>query len=104
LIELSGTAAIDETGKSLYPEDIHAQVECTLDKIETLLDQEGATLEDIRAATVFVKHPQYASVFREIAAARGLENFPGICVVADICRDELLFEMDAEVAFSRGGR
>ncbi len=102
LIELSGTAAIDETGKSLYPGDIHAQVECTLDKIETLLDKEGATLKDICAATVFVKHPNYANVFRKIAAARGLEHFPGVCVVADICRDELLFEMDAEVVFGHG--
>ena len=33
------------------------------------------------------------------AASRGLDDFPGVCVVADVCREELLFEIDAEVAF-----
>jgi enamine deaminase RidA (YjgF/YER057c/UK114 family) len=96
LIEVSGTAAIDEHGVSLYPGDIHAQVICTLDKIETLLRQEGASLADICAATVFVKRPEYAEVFRQVAADRGLADLPAVCVVADVCREELLFEIDAE--------
>jgi hypothetical protein len=36
-------------------------------------------------------------VFRDVAATRGLDPFPGVTVVADICRSELLFEIDAEV-------
>jgi len=95
-IQVSGTAAIDEHGVSLYPCDIRAQIDCTLDKIETLLGQEGAGLTDICAANVFVKRPEYAEVFRETAADRGLADFPAVCVVADLCREELLFEMDAE--------
>ena len=35
-----------------------------------------------------------------MAAERGLEDLPAVCVVADVCRDELLFEMDAEAAFN----
>jgi enamine deaminase RidA (YjgF/YER057c/UK114 family) len=96
LIEVSGTAAIDERGRSLYPGDIRSQVNCTLDKIKTLISQEGAALADICAATVFVKRPEYADVFWKVAAVRGLENLPAVCVVADVCRKELLFEMDAE--------
>ena len=103
LIQVSGTAAIDRAGKSMYPGDIHAQINCTFEKIETLIDLEGATLHDICAATVFVKKAEYADIFWEMAAARGLENFPGVCVVADVCRDELLFEIDAEVAFNNKG-
>jgi enamine deaminase RidA (YjgF/YER057c/UK114 family) len=101
LIQVSGTAAIDEAGVSLYPGDVRAQIECTFDKIEALIGQEGAGLEDICSATAFVKRPQDALHFWEIAGNRGLKDFPGICAVADICRDELLFELDAEVAFPR---
>lgn len=96
LIEVSGTAAIDEHGVSLYPGDIRSQIICTLDKIETLLGQEGAGLADICAATVFVKRPEYAEVFRQVAVDRGLADLPAVCVVADVCREELLFEIDAE--------
>ena len=72
---------------------------CTFDKVSELFGQAGATLSDICAATVFVKRPEDVSVFREMAAARGLAPFPAVCVVTDICRAELLFEMDAEAVF-----
>ena len=96
VIQISGTAAIDEHGVSLYPGDIRSQINCTFDRIETLLNQEGAGLRDIAAATVFVKSPEQASVFWEMAKKRGLEAFPAVCVVADVCREELLFEIDGE--------
>jgi len=96
IIQISGTAAIDEHGVSLYPGDIRSQINCTFDRIETLLDQEGAGFKDIAAATVFVKSPEFAPVFWKMAVARGLADFPAVCVVADVCREELLFEIDAE--------
>ncbi len=99
LIQVSGTAAIDEQGSSLYPGDVRAQIDCTFDKIAALIGQEGAELPDIAAACVFVKRPADAPVYQERAAAQGLENLPAVVMVADVCRDELLFEMDAEVAF-----
>jgi hypothetical protein len=39
-----------------------------------------------------------------MATARGLDNFPCVCVVADVCREELLFEMDAEAVVKTGGK
>ena len=101
LIEVSGTAAIDEHGVSLYPGDIRSQINCTFDKIDSLLKQEGAELKDICSATVFVKHGEYAETFHEMATARGLGDFPCVCVVADVCREELLFEIDAEAVVRR---
>ena len=98
LLQVSGTAAIDEHGVSLHPGDIRSQIKCTFDKVEALLNQEGADLSNIAAATVFVKRPEYASLFWEMAAERGLMDFPAVCVVADVCREELLFEIDAEAA------
>jgi enamine deaminase RidA (YjgF/YER057c/UK114 family) len=98
LIQVSGTAAIDEQGRSLYPGDVRAQIDCTFDKIAALIGQEGASLKDIVAACVFVKRPEDALVYQERAAAWGLENLPAVIMVADVCREELLFEIDAEVA------
>jgi enamine deaminase RidA (YjgF/YER057c/UK114 family) len=99
ILQVSGTAAIDEKGKSLFANDIRGQISATLEKVEALMDQAGAGLKDITAATIFVKKPEYAGIFREMAQDRGLEEFPAVCVVADVCRDELLFEIDAEAAF-----
>jgi enamine deaminase RidA (YjgF/YER057c/UK114 family) len=104
LIQVSGTAAIDEKGASLYPGDVRAQIDCTFDKIAALIGPEGATLADIAAASVFVKRPEDALAYHEHAAARGLSHLPAVIMVADVCREELLFEMDAEVAFDPARR
>ena len=88
-----------QQGRSLYPGDVRAQIDCTFDKIAALIGQEGAALADIAAACVFVKRPEDALVYQERAAARGLENLPAVVMVADVCREELLCEIDAEVAF-----
>jgi enamine deaminase RidA (YjgF/YER057c/UK114 family) len=99
LIQVSGTAAIDAQGQSLYPNDVRAQIDCTFDKLAALLGPEGGNLGDIAAACVFVKRPEDALAYEERAAAWGLENLPAVIMVADVCRDDLLFEIDAEVAF-----
>ena len=103
-IEVSGTAAIDEHGVSLYPGDIRAQINCTFDKVADLLKQENAGLKDICSATVFIKQPEFAEIFYEMAAKRGIVNFPCVCIVADVCREELLFEIDAEAVVKTGTR
>jgi hypothetical protein len=87
-IEVSGTAAIDEKGVSLYPDDIRAQITATFDRIEALIGQEGARIEDICAATVFMKRPEYYAVYREMAGT-GL-RFLGLQADA-----EELLEIDA---------
>ncbi len=99
LIQVSGTAAIDRHGQSLYPHDIRGQIDCTLEKIAVLISQVGARLTDVTAACVFVKHPEHAQVYQEQLTEWGLEDFPAVVMVADVCRPELLFEIDAEVAF-----
>jgi enamine deaminase RidA (YjgF/YER057c/UK114 family) len=102
MIEVSGTAAIDQRGRSQFHGDIRGQISCTFEKIENLLGQEGAGLGDIAAATVFVKMPEHAAVFWEMARDHGLEDFPAVCVVADVCRDELLFEIDGQAVVNGG--
>ena len=103
LLEISGTAAIDEHGKSLFADDIRSQMTCTFDKMESLLKQAGgAALGDICAATVFMKKPEDAVIFQEIARTRGLDDFPAVCIIADVCREELMFEMDAEAFIMKG--
>lgn len=98
MIEVSGTAAIDEHGETVHSGNPRAQIECTLDKIASLLEPEGARLEDIASATVFVKHAEDISIYHDVADERGLA-IPAVSVVADVCRDDLLFEMDGVARF-----
>lgn len=100
-ISLSGTAAIDEKGVTLHVGDVRKQIHMTLDNIASLIAQEGAKLTDLCDATIFLKHAKDAEALREVLAERGLEQIAGVCVVADVCRDDLLFEIDGAAAVSR---
>ena len=57
--------------------------------------------QDICAATVFIKNGNDAEITRRVIAERGLDGLPAVYVVADVCRDELLFEIDAEAVAGR---
>ncbi len=92
---ISGTASIDESGKTIHLGDMKRQTKRTFQNIETLLDGLGAEMKDIVQATAFVKFPEDAETFYQVRREMKLENVPMICTVADVCRDDLLFELDA---------
>ncbi|WP_308368361.1 MULTISPECIES: hypothetical protein [unclassified Microbulbifer] len=103
IIQVSGTASIGEDGRTLHPKDGASQIACTLDKLETLLETVSASLNQVATANVFLKDPALWDIFQRIARKRGLAEFPGVPVIADICRDDLLFEIDAEVVVPKTG-
>lgn len=70
-------------------------MEFTLDAVQSLLATCDAGLKNICQATAFVKHTADVEKLRPILAGRGLDEIPIVCVVNDVCRDNLLFEIDA---------
>jgi len=104
---VSGTASITEA-ESRYPDDVEKQTHQTLDNIETLVGPEncgrhdlvdiGATLGDLAHIRVYLKHPADYEKVRRICCQR-VGPLPAIYAVADVCRPELLVEIEG-VAFS----
>jgi enamine deaminase RidA (YjgF/YER057c/UK114 family) len=104
---VSGTASIVNS-KTCHPGDIVRQTEQTIENIERLLAPEnfgrhglpgaGATLRDIAKLRVYVKRPEDHDACREVCE-RHLPRVPAIYLHADMCRPDLLVEIEA-VAFS----
>ncbi len=94
-ILLSGTAAINEQGKSLFPKNPREQIRKTFEIVDALVNKEGVSLRDICQATVFLKRHEDIPVYKEVVNEYGLADIPAVCVIGDVCRDELLFELDA---------
>jgi enamine deaminase RidA (YjgF/YER057c/UK114 family) len=92
---VSGTASIDDHGSSVHPDDFESQMRRTLGTIEALLAGAGATLEHVVQATAFVKDARDVRAFERLSNDSGLALVPPVCMLADVCRDELLFELDA---------
>ena len=97
-ILLSGTASIDEEGNSVYVGDPEMQIKKTFEVIDALVKEEEASIENICIATVFLKHADDYDIYLKTCSELGLTEIPAICVIADVCREELLFEIDATIA------
>jgi enamine deaminase RidA (YjgF/YER057c/UK114 family) len=92
---VSGTASIDDHGATVHVGDFEAQTRHTLAAISALLEGAGASLPDVRQATAFLKNPLDIRSFQRLADRAGLSGVPMVTTVADVCRDDLLFELDA---------
>jgi enamine deaminase RidA (YjgF/YER057c/UK114 family) len=105
-IFVSGTASIDDHGTTVHVGDFERQTEYTLEAVESLLEGAGAGLRDVAQATAFLKNPCDARAFERVVERSSLKDAPLVTTVADVCREDLLFEIDAVavVPLRRGAR
>jgi enamine deaminase RidA (YjgF/YER057c/UK114 family) len=100
-LHVSGTASIDEVGRTAHPGDFEAQAERMLVNVAALLEGQGATFGDVVSAITYLKHPEDAERLRQKLRKAGFEGFPNALVVAPICRPELLCEVEALAVLPR---
>ncbi|MDR2169337.1 MAG: hypothetical protein LBP59_04275 [Planctomycetaceae bacterium] len=101
-IFVSGTASITDS-ESRYGGDPTLQTEQTLDNIEALIDGSNLTQHGIRGfdsslanlecVRVYIKNPNDFNVINEVCKKR-LRNTPILYTIADVCRPELLVEIE----------
>ena len=94
-LSISGTASLDEAGRSVHVGNFEAQAYRMLENIEALLAQQGASFDDLVSGVTYLKNPDDAPVLRSIYQERGFDNFPCAIVKAPLCRPELLCETEA---------
>jgi enamine deaminase RidA (YjgF/YER057c/UK114 family) len=99
---VSGTASIEPGGKSMYPGDVMAQIELTMKVVNGILRSRGTSFTDVSRATAYFKRPSDAPAFAEWCLENGLAFLPAIAVEADICREELLFEVELDTLMRPG--
>jgi enamine deaminase RidA (YjgF/YER057c/UK114 family) len=94
---LSGTASIDNSGKSVYKDDAKSQVFQTLTVISALMKEEDLNWDDVVSAIIYIKDYKYYSLIMDAIQEEISFNFPYAVCGSDICRDELIFEMEVEL-------
>jgi len=88
---VSGTAAVGADGSSLYHDDAPSQIRRTLENVSAVLAECGASEDDVVTAVVYAKTPEVLGLYLD----GHRRNWPSVNVVCDICRPELLFEVEA---------
>jgi 2-iminobutanoate/2-iminopropanoate deaminase len=105
ILLISGTASIDERGRSVHAGDFRAQCRRTFWNITQLLASEGATWKDIVRTSCYLRDIErdYEAFNEERTAfyrEQGLDPVPASTgIQAILCRPELLVEIEAIAMF-----
>lgn len=107
LILLSGTASIDERGRSVHVGDFEAQCLRTFRNLTRLLAAEGASWHDVVRTTCYLRdidrdYERFNVVRSMFLAAVGVDPLPASTgIEARLCRPELLIEIEAMAVVPR---
>jgi enamine deaminase RidA (YjgF/YER057c/UK114 family) len=103
-LHISGTASIDEAGRTVHVGNVEAQAERMLHNVASLLSTEGASFRDVVSAVTYLKNPGDAPAVRRLFHGRGFRGFPLAVVHGPLCRPELLCETEVVAVLPRPER
>ena len=91
-VYVSGTAAIDAKGKTQHVGNIPAQIQATIHHVRAVLKDMNCTDQDVVQSIIYSKTPQVEEAFCRLW---GDLPWPKLLLIADVCRENLLFEIEA---------
>lgn len=94
---VSGTASIHPGGQTAWVGNPKKQIDLTMEVVAAILESCGMGFGDVTRAIGYFQHPLFAPYFDRWCEARQLGRLPIIYVNCDICRDDLLFELELDV-------
>jgi enamine deaminase RidA (YjgF/YER057c/UK114 family) len=93
---ISGTASVAPGGQTLWPGNLRQQIQHTMEVVEVILASRGFDFSDITRATAYFKNRAEMPEFPAWCAARNLRSLPVVVAHCGICREDLLFELEAD--------
>lgn len=93
---VSGTASIAPEGHTMHVGNVVGQVALTMEVVQAILESRGMAWENASRAIAYFKHAEDVPVFGEYCVKADLPNLPVVLVYDDICRDDLLFEVEID--------
>jgi len=100
-IFISGTASVDEKGRTAHAGDFAGQAKRTFNNITALLKSQGANWQDVIYTRCYLKdiekdYDKFNEARNQFYKDQKLNPFPAsACVEAKLCRSELLVEIEA---------
>ena len=105
ILLISGTASVDEYGRTIHVGDFRAQTWRTYQNITRLLEAEGATWKDIVRTTCYLRdierdYEAFNEIRTQFFQEQGLNPLPASTgIQAILCRPDLLVEIEAMAIF-----
>ena len=98
---ISGTASIYPDGRTAHVGNAKKQVDLSMEVIAAILQSRGMTFQDVTRACAYFQHPLFKPYFDAWCSDRHLRHLPTVPMHCDICRDDLLFELELDACTNR---
>jgi enamine deaminase RidA (YjgF/YER057c/UK114 family) len=89
---VSGTASIGADGATTHIGDAQGQIDATIENVRAVLSEMQCRDEDVVQVVAYCKTIEVEKIFN---ACKDRLAWPWLTVICDICRDDLLFEIEA---------
>lgn len=96
---VSGTASVGLDGQTMHIGNTAGQIELTMNAVEAILHSCGMSFDNVTRAVAYFKHMHDVALFADWAKRTGHTELPVVLTCADLCRADLLFEIELD-AFS----
>jgi enamine deaminase RidA (YjgF/YER057c/UK114 family) len=93
---ISGTASIDSSGKTVHLDDPEKQIRLTLKVVYEILKSRDMDWNDLFRGIAYFKNMDWLPLYRSVAEELGIPRFPLAVSHADVCRADLLFEIEVD--------
>ena len=101
VLYVSGTASIEPGGKTIHPGRAALQIGKTMEVVGALLERAGMNFAHTTRGIAYFRHAEHIPLWNEYCRLRHLTRLPIITTRCDICRDDLLFELELDAACPR---
>jgi enamine deaminase RidA (YjgF/YER057c/UK114 family) len=99
---ISGTASIWPDGRTAWLNDAAKQVTLTMEVVVAILQSRDMDFRNVTRATAYFQNLTFKPYFDAWCEERELWRVPMIALQAEVCRDDLLFEIEVDAAVSMG--
>ena len=98
VLYISGTASIEANGETAHVGDAAKQIEKTVEVAEAILARNGMSLSDTVRAIGYFRRREHIPLWHQYCRNRDLSAFPIILTECEVCRRDLLFEIEIDAA------
>jgi enamine deaminase RidA (YjgF/YER057c/UK114 family) len=93
---ISGTASIAPDGHTEHAGDVRGQVELTMQVVKDILGSRAMSRADVSRATAYFTSPADVVLWEDWCNRHGWQSVPTVAACCDICRRDLLFEIELD--------
>ncbi len=98
---ISGTASIDPDGATAHVADCENQIALTMEVVAAILESRKMGWADTSRAIAYFKDIENAPLLDRYCRQKSLPHMPIAVAHGDICRDDLLFEIELDAVSAR---